>query len=428
MLSPYRVLDLTDHRGLLAGRMLADLGADVIRIEPPAGHPARRQPPFLPAPAADGSSRTVPTGAWWFAFSANTRSVTCDLDTEAGQRLARQLCADADVLIESSGPGVMASRSLAHADLAAEHPHLVYVSVTPFGDSGPKAGYAATDLVAWAAGGALWPNREQDMPPLRASVDQAFLHAAADAAVGALLALIERSRSGLGQHVDVSAQQSVAQATVGRILAAAVGDHTPDPRTAHRTDGATAGDLDLSGSGSSSMRSKWRVRDGHVELHLAMGPATGQFTNNLFAWLAEESACSARLAALDWRRLPELVAAGAVDASDMEAARAAVTAFLAGHTKHELMEQAIKRKLLLAPLSELDDLLSSPQLQARDSWWEAGSAEHPITIAGAFARADGLAPELRRRPPHAGEHNADVYALIGLGSDELAAHRAAGVV
>src|ERR1700677_2532063 len=169
LLDQYRVLDLSDERGMVAGRMLADLGADVVQVEPPGGSTARRCPPL----EDDGGS------LFFDAYAANKRGVTADPDRADGQRLIRELAAAADILIESADPGVMAARGLDWPDLEQVNPRLIYVSVTAFGRTGPKASYAESDLTVWAAGGPLELNRDGTRPPVRISVPQAYLHAGA---------------------------------------------------------------------------------------------------------------------------------------------------------------------------------------------------------------------------------------------------------
>jgi len=177
-LDGYRVLDLTDERGLLAGRLLADLGADVVAVEPPGGSAARSCPPFLGGPGGRQS-------LLWDTYAANKRGVEADLATGRGRAFVRRLADAADFLIESARPGVMQQLGLDWPDLKAVNPRLVYVSVTAFGRTGPKAGYADSDLVVWAAGGPLDPHRDPRRGPVRISLPQAFLHAAADAAADA---------------------------------------------------------------------------------------------------------------------------------------------------------------------------------------------------------------------------------------------------
>jgi crotonobetainyl-CoA:carnitine CoA-transferase CaiB-like acyl-CoA transferase len=326
--------------------------------------------------------------------------VTIDVDVPEGREAALRLCAEADFVFESETPGVMAERRLGYEDVRRVNPRLVYVSITPFGGDGPKAGYADSEIVLWAAGGPLAAHRDGDRPPLRISVPQAYLHAAADAAGGALLAHLARRRTGRGQHVDVAVNQSVTQATLSRILATAVGDPQGSALVAREQEER----LDQSGSGSGTEKTKWQVRDGWVAMHLAIGPAAGQFTNNLFAWLREEGACDERLAAVDWREVPELVAAGEFSLDELERARVVVSEFLAGRTKREVMEASLARKLLAAPVLTVGDLAESPQLAARDFWVEAGGRRLP----GPFAHVNADAFAFRRPAPRLGEHNAEV--------------------
>ncbi len=213
-LEGYRVLDLTDARGLLAGRMLADLGADVVTAEPPDGNPARQTPPFLEGPDGERSS------LYWDVYGANRRAVQFDPTTDDGRRLLADLAGAADVVIESAGPRVTDVHGLVRAEAMARNPGLVWCSISAFGLDGPKARWAESDLIVWAAGGPLEPHRDGDRAPLRISVPQSYLHAAADAAAGVLLALAARHTTGRGQHVDISAQISLGIATLATVLAA----------------------------------------------------------------------------------------------------------------------------------------------------------------------------------------------------------------
>jgi crotonobetainyl-CoA:carnitine CoA-transferase CaiB-like acyl-CoA transferase len=351
---------------------------------------------------------------YWAAYAANKRGVACDVDARDGRELALRLCADADFVFESETPGVMAGRGLAYEDVRSVNPRVVYTSITPFGSDGSKARYADSEIVLWAAGGPLYAHRDGDRPPVRVSVPQAYLHAAADAAGGALIAHLARRRSGEGQHVDVSVVQSVTQATLSRVLATAVGDPQGSrmiPPIAE--DGEeTPRRVDQSGSGSGTAGTKWRVRDGFVEMHLALGPAAGGFTNNLFAWLHEEGACDDRLASVDWRTVPERLASGDFRHDELKRARAVVADFLAARTKGELMTASLERKLLAAPVLTVADLAESPQLEARRFWVEVGEDERRDVVAGPFAQVSADAFAFRRPAPRLGEHNAEVFAEL----------------
>jgi crotonobetainyl-CoA:carnitine CoA-transferase CaiB-like acyl-CoA transferase len=402
-LDPYRVLDLTDERGLLAGRILADLGADVIQLEPPGGSSARALPPFAGPCDAPGES------LYWAAYASNKRGMSCDLDSDEGQRLLLRLAETADFLLESEPPGAMARRGLGYEALSRRNPSLIHVSITPFGGDGPHAGYSESDLVLWAAGGALYPNQQGDAPPLRISVPQAYLHAGADAAGGALVAHFARVRSGLGQHVDVSVQASVAQATLSMVLAAAVSETVDllSPFVVNSA-GQPPQRADLSGSGSRTRRSKWRLREGLAELHLAMGPAAGAATNALFRWIHEERGCDDALAGLDWRSVHERLADGSIQASELERAREVVAAFLAQRTKSEIVDEAIGRKLAIGPVHTVADLVHSPQLRARDFWRSTQVGRRTARLPGPFARTQAAAFRFERDAPSLGEHDREL--------------------
>ena len=396
-----RVLDLTDERGLLAGRILADLGADVVQVEPPDGSPARDR---LPRPR-DQSHRTSYV---WEAYAANKRGVVADLDTPEGQRRVRELAASADVVFENEGPAVQAGRGLDAADLSAINSRLVYVSVTPFGRTGPKSGFAASDLTLWAAGGPLDEHRDGERPPLRISLPQAWLHAAADAAAGAQLALLARLSSGRGQTVDVSVQASLGAVTLGHVLAYAVGDEVGVMIAGHSLG---AGRVDQSGSGSATAPSlkKWECKDGIVEFQIAMGAATGAFTNSFLSWMAAEGAPIGRFATLDFRTLPAAIASGEFTDDDNAALRAIVAEFLSHKTSEEIIDAALAHKLLCVPIYSTTDVRHSRQLAARDFFVQIGAGSRRRTLPGPFARiTDGPAPSVTRPAPLVGEHTEEV--------------------
>lgn len=415
-LDTVRVLDMTTGQALVAGNMLGKLGADVLAIEPPGGSMTRR-------------GNGTPQGwALWSAFSAGKRGITCNLASEQGRGLISKLARHAHIVITGGDLTGTTAPGIDWKALLHDNPRLIHVSITPFGESGPKANYAATDLIIWAAGGPLFPSRDGELPPLRISSDQAMLHAGIDAAVGALVALAAREVTGRGQHVAVSAQASAAQATLSVILAAAVGHENysmirPDPKP---KPGAKK-PLDLSGSGSRTRRSKWPVKDGMVEMHMAMGPSAGRFTNNLFAWLRGIDACDPRFGEWDWtRQVPAAIEAGELSDDEIEAARADVAAALARFTKAELIEVSMRHKLLIAPIMTIADLAHGEQFAARRVFDDVEEAGVMRRVPGALtgrAASQGLRPA-----PLVGEHNAEIYAEIGIGEEALSALRAEGVI
>lgn len=418
-LSAYRAIDLTDERGLLAGQMLAKLGMDVIQVEPPAGSSARAMAPF------DGQGNSF----YWSAYAAGKRGITLDVEQGRGKELLLDLVARADFVLDSADPGRLDALGIGPKQLMERNPALIHVSITPFGSTGPKRDYADAELVLWAASGPLYANRDASGLPLRISVPQAYLHGAADAAAGVLIAHFARLKTGRGQHVDVSVQQSVTQATLASHLAAAIGHENftvlaggpkakPGPRT-----------LDLSGSGARTRKSKWRVADGLIEMHLSMGPATGGSTNNLFAWMKEEDALAEELQDWDWKTVPDRILAEEISEDDLEFARTCVGQFVQSRTKADLMGEAVRRKIMLAPISSISDLLESPQLRARGFFARVDEGGQERVIPGAFAApARGLFAQMLGAPTR-GQHNDEVYGdLLGIEDVERASLRHKGVI
>jgi crotonobetainyl-CoA:carnitine CoA-transferase CaiB-like acyl-CoA transferase len=413
MLSPYRVLDLTTERGQLCGQILADLGADVVQIEPPGGSPVRRRGPF-----ADDVPHPDRSLAWWSA-NRNKRGVTLDLDAARGQDLLRRLIARADFLVESETPGVMAARGLGYEDLAALNPRLVYVSITPFGQTGPKARWNDSDLVLMAASGPLLLTGDADRAPLRVSVPQAYAHAAAEAAGAALVANHERQRSGRGQQVDVSAQQAIALATQSYILATAAGFID-----AQRTSGGVR-------LGPWSVRFVFPARDGHVSITFLFGPSVGPFTRRLMHWVHEEGFCDAAMRDQDWVGYFDLLMNGGATLDDLERVKDVVAAFTRTKMKAELLDAALARDLLIAPVATTREVVESRQLAAREYWRPLAHPElgRDVVYPGPFARLGATPIRYRRRPPTVGEHNREIYGgELGIGADELATLSAAGVI
>jgi crotonobetainyl-CoA:carnitine CoA-transferase CaiB-like acyl-CoA transferase len=322
-------------------------------------------------------------------------------------------------LIESDEPGALARRGLGPADLAAIAPRLIYVSISPFGQTGPKAHDAASDLTVLAAGGPLFMAGDADRPPLRLSLPQAFLHASAEAAVAALIALHERHRSGRGQHVDVSAQQAVTLATQSGSLAGAVGWI----ETGRVAGGASAGPL--------SLRFVFPARDGHVSITLVFGASIGRFTRRLMEWIHEEGGCDAATRDKDWDRYFELLFSGQEPMAELERVKQVVADFTRTRAKAALFATALARGLLIAPVATVADVVESEQLAARAYWHPVPHPELGRTFRypGPFARPSARPLTYRQRPPLVGEHNREVYAgELGLTETELAALRGQGVV
>jgi crotonobetainyl-CoA:carnitine CoA-transferase CaiB-like acyl-CoA transferase len=413
MLDPYRVLDLTDERGLLCGQMLADLGADVIVVEPPGGSSARRIGPFW------HDRVDVNTSLYWWSLNRNKRGITCNLETEQGRALLRDLAVHADFLVESFEPGALAALGLGYDDLAAVNPRLIMVSITPFGQDGPKAHNAATDLTVLAASGQLLLCGDTDRPPVRVAVPQAFLHAGAEGAVAALIALFERHQSGRGQRIDVSAQTAAMMATQSMVLQPGWGEN---PLT-RASGGVKLGPLHL--------RFVYPCADGYISYSFLFGTAIGPATRRMMEWLYDEDFIDEATRDKDWLNYTVLLLSGQEPMSELLREMEVLESFFRTKTKAELFQVAMERGLLIAPVATTADAVESEQLRDRDYWTPVA---HPnlgesATYPGPFAKFSETPIRYRRPPPDLGEHNDEVYReLLGLTPEEIMALRAANAI
>ncbi len=338
-LSPYRVVDLAGPEGWLAGMLLAGFGAEVIRLEPPGGDPLRALPPVTPAGV----------GLWWPAWNRGKRSVTVDLATPAGRAEATALIESADVLLESGSPGWLGLLGIDLEAILAHRPDLVHVAISPFGLTGPFAGYLAGDLVAQAAGGHLYLDGPPEQP-LRISVDITHAQAGVQAALAAAFALAARQRWGIGQTVDLSLQEAIATTLdwytqgwdVDRVTRVRMGQ------------GRDFGDGAL-------LQVLFRCKDGYVSNTTyfdLMSPDTAGAVD-LFRW-----------AGLD---VPPDLAKGLVDWAppepEVEAAMAALCRELAARCgKLELTAACQERRILTGEVFTPAELLDLEHLRARDFW------------------------------------------------------------
>ena len=283
MLECYRVLDLTDEKGLLCGKILADLGADVIKVEKPGGDPARNMGPFYhDMPDSEKS-------LYWFAYNSNKRSLTLDIETRDGQALFKKLVGNADFVLESFSPGYLDSLGLGYSALSQLNPRVIVVSISPFGQSGPYKDYKGTDIVIMALSGYLYLTGEPGATPVRISFPQSYLHAGAEAAVGAMTALSYRHSTGQGQHVDVSSQQCMVWCLrethqfweLLRIMQKRAGVFSIRPVTgAHQ-------------------RMIWPCKDGYVAFAFLGGPLA-PYSKRMVEWLESEGAADEFIRSIDW--------------------------------------------------------------------------------------------------------------------------------
>ena len=411
LLDPYRVLDLCDERGLLAGKILADMGADVVQVEPPGGSPARNVGPF------HGDDPNPEKSLFWWAYAANKRSITLDLENRDGQDLLRKLVAKSDFLIESFAPGYLENLGLDYGQLSAINPRLVMVSITPFGQDGPYSNYQASDIVGMALGGLMYLTGDDDRAPVRISFPHFYLHGGAAGATAAMLAHTYRVTSGQGQYVDVSCQQAVAKTLA----------HAPQ---IWDIEGAILKRMGVyrQTSGENRVRINWPCKDGYVN-YMVQGGTVAYSTRALLAWMKEDRFDTSDLDAIDWEKMGY----GAITPELMAQLGGPLGDFFRGHTRAELVQGSLDRRILLFPVATPSALEGHPQLDARGYFRELDHPElkESVRYPGAFIKSgDGSdIAGVYRRPPLIGEHNIQIYQEeMGLSSLELETLKRGGVI
>jgi len=394
LLSPYRVLDLADEKGMLCGRLLADMGADVIKVEPPGGDPARKSGPFYKdIPDPDKS-------LFWFYHNANKRGVTLNLETEGGREVFREFIKRVDILIESFDPGRMESLGLGYDELSKLNPRLIMTRITPFGQKGPKANYKTSELTRWASTGVMYCTGNPDRPPVWGTLPQARLHAGLEAAFTSLAALYHQESTGEGQEIDVSMQASAIDATLD----------TPERWVINQTDFKRSGFEDSYSTKGIMQRMGLPCRDGYVAIYLRGGGllASAEHLGRLREWMKEEIDLPEWFIKLDFVRDYET---GVLTQELVDRVENTIESFVKNKTKAELFQRAIKDKLIIAPVQAPDDMLDDTQLIARNFWvWlEHKDISDKLPYAGAFALCSQTPLRLKRPAPGIGEHNEEIY-------------------
>jgi crotonobetainyl-CoA:carnitine CoA-transferase CaiB-like acyl-CoA transferase len=401
LLKPYRALDLTEGGYLIAGKTLGDLGADVIKIEPPGGSPSRNIGPFY------GNTPDPEKSLFWFAYNANKRSITLDIETAGGQKVFRELVKTADFVLESFEPGHMEKLGLGYKILCEINPRIIMTSITPFGQTGPYAHYKASDLTTWAMGGFLGTTGTPDRPPVWVGFPQASLHAGVYAAAAAMIAYWHRKVVGEGQHIDISTQQCV-------ILSLYTAPRWWEFRKVERYRPRTGPHMRYP-KAQPGVSIVYPCKDGEVFLLLQGGANVAQHNSSrqLVKYMEENKMAS------DWLRNFDWISgfnAMTVTPDVIDRAVGEVRRFILTRAKRELYEEALKRRILLAPIADARDVCDNAQLRARDFWVEV---EHPelantVTYCGPFLKLSEAPLRIRRRPPLMGEHNEEVYKELSL--------------
>lgn len=397
-LTGYRVLDLSDVKGAYCTKLLADLGAEVIKVETPDGDPSRRLPPFagdIPDP-----ERSLP-----FLFrNANKLGITLNLDTDSGKGIFRQLVQSADVLVESFAPGFMADRGLGYNSLLEINPGLIMAGITEFGQTGPYRDWKGSPIVDMALSTDLIEAGFPDKPPCNLPGMPAYDATGVMAATSIVLALFERGGSGEGHYIDVSVHENARLAIYPWMVTLHSYNRTPD--------GPLPGPEFRVGA---AVYPVYPCKDGFVRV-IALTP--GQW-DALLKVIGQPEA----LAGEDWRMFIYRIM-NAAQLYDI------MVEFTKDRTMMELFETGHREGVPIAPVVSLSDFIDSPQTRARDFFLDM---EHPVVgkfqYPGPPYKWTETPCRVQRPAPRLGEHNVAILGdRLGLSRTELAALRRAGVV
>ena len=385
LLDGVRVIDIATTRAEMAGRVLADLGAEVIKVEPPDGAPARRLPPF--------SDADPERSLYWAHVGFGKRSVVIDPDSPSQRDDFLALLRTADVLIESSDPGFMAGHDFSYEHLKDEFPRLIYASVTPYGQDGPHADRPAANLTVEAAGGLVSLQGDGDRPPIPVGYPQAAFHAGVQAAADVCIALRERERSGLGQHLDVSQQAAMVWTLMN-----ATGF---PPNTGGDPPGTCA---DRTGAPNELTAAVHPCKDGYIVFNVVPGGLGLRHATAFLKRVAKEGALTGEMEGVDvdeWAaNIAELVQTDPAATGPMvlEASKQ-IHEFVATRTMNQLFRWAVEDGYMMAPLYTSEDIADDPHLQVRDYWVEIDGRRYP----GPFAKASLTPLRLERGAPALGQ-------------------------
>lgn len=386
-----RVLDLSRFiAGPLCAQLLGDMGAEVIKVERPGGEDAR-----------DQGARHRGESVYAMAYNRNKHGITLDTRHPAAGRVLERLILASDVLVENYRPGTLDAMGFGAARLRDLNPRLIVTSLSGFGQTGPLASRALFDPIAQAMSGLMSLTGDPAGPPTLTGTYIADHLAGLYGAIGTLLALHVRARTGEGQVVDVASLDALFSCLGTRPLEVAMLGRSPQ-RTGSR-------------DAFSAPANVFRATDGHVYIH---GGTDALFPRLCAAMERPDLAADGRL-----RDVPGRMAA-------VEELEAAVAAWIAARTVAEVSRTLAHAGIPFGPVAEVADVVASPQIEAREMLVEI---EHPtlgpLVVSGLPVKLSATPGAVRKAPPTAGEDNERVYREVaGLSEAEIAGLRASGAI
>ncbi len=374
-----RVVDLSGLAGAYATRLLAALGAEVVKVEPPGGSPLRRMAPFIDgAPEAESS-------LWWAYLAMGGRSVVIDIDDSHQRQQLAGLLVEAEIVVDDHGPDVLDGYGIGYEAIAAQNPGVVWVAITPFGQTGPKSSWTSSNLVAWAASGVLYTVGFDDQPPVvpGGPAQMGMYATSLNAAVGAVLGLRGRRLTGRGQLVDLSLAEACLAFSPEVGIPVFLDDRVHRVRSGNRRTLSRPFGI-------------YPCSDGYVSILVLMP----RHWEAIAAWIHEvcdnESIIDPVFADMNVR------------GQTMELVDSWVEELTTSMTILEFFQEGQRRGIPITPVNTIETLLVDPHLEAIDFWQETalpggGSA----TIPGAPFRTNADWWHLGRAP-RLGEHNHEI--------------------
>jgi crotonobetainyl-CoA:carnitine CoA-transferase CaiB-like acyl-CoA transferase len=411
LLSGYRALDLTSEIGFICGKILATLGIETVKVEPPGGDPARGISPSLQGTLEKNNS------LYWLAYNTDKRSITLNLELKRGRELFKKLVNRSDFIIESFKPGYLDSIGLSYITLTKTNPRIILTSITPFGQKGPYSKFRGSEIVVSAMSGIMSTNGDSDRPPLREGPDTIYFESNAAAALGTVMAHYVREKTGEGQQIDVSMQEVAVKRTASNLLVWEF-----DKRLIKR-----AGTIRTVGARSTHWI--WKCKDGYIFWSFMGGKPGSQGNRAMSKWIDDDGMENPMRAITNWEEFD--MAAQDVSKEMLDIQQEAIRQFFLRHTKKEITEEGIKRGLNACAINNPSDILENPQLKARDYWANIDSPKtnNPLKYPKYFFLSNQTENFVKSAAPVVGEYNNVIYRNeLKLSDKEIIELEGSGVI
>jgi len=404
-LNGLRALDLTNEGGFFCGKVLAHLGVDVIKVEKPGGDKSREIGPFY------HDVWDPQRSLYWFSYNSNKKSITLNIEIEEGKRIFRKLANNSDFVIESFSPGYMDEMGLGYEDIRKINHKNIFVSISPFGQTGPYKSYEASDITLMAMSGLMSTTGDPDRSPVRLGLDMSYCLGGAHAAAGSMMALYNRNTSGEGQHVDISIYECLF---VGNYREPVMWEY--EKRLMQRIGNRFT-------RGATSTQQVWQCKDGYVTWTLIDQP---KMCKALVECMDEED-LAGPLKFVNW----ETIHISELPEEQINEWERSIGDFFLKHTKKELEAISLKKNLTLAIVNDVGDVADSELLSSRGFWEELESPDlgDKIKSPSFLFLSSEPGSRLGLRASSLGEHNKQIYEKeLGFSKQQISDLRKANVI